>query len=67
MGHERVDKLISFLFGRPTEVDVEAYDGRPSVRALAFISPPDLLIQEGMPPSDRCVFHHTFPRLMCGN
>ncbi|EIE22916.1 hypothetical protein COCSUDRAFT_53699 [Coccomyxa subellipsoidea C-169] len=38
---------------RPTEVDVEAYDGRPSVRALAFISPPDLLIQEGMPPSDR--------------
>lgn len=39
---------------RPTEVEVEAYDGRQAVRALAFISPPDLLIPEGMPPADRC-------------
>ncbi|BDA50341.1 hypothetical protein COCOBI_16-0170 [Coccomyxa sp. Obi] len=38
---------------RPTEVEVEEYDGRQAVRALAFISPPDLLIPEGMPPADR--------------
>jgi hypothetical protein len=39
--------------GRPTEVEVKTYDGRENVRALAFISPPDLLIPEGMSPSDR--------------
>ena len=38
---------------RPTEVDVEA-DGRErSITAVAFISPPEMLINEGLPPPDR--------------
>ena len=38
---------------RPTEVIVEAYDNRPPVRAVAFVSSPDVLIKEGLPPSER--------------
>jgi hypothetical protein len=38
---------------RPTEVMVTPYDGRPPMRAVAFTSPQDCLIREGLPPSER--------------
>ena len=38
---------------RPTEIEVEADGGQRSIRAVAFISPPEMLIHEGLPPPDR--------------
>lgn len=38
---------------RPRELEVEAYDGRGSIRAVSFVSPEARHIQEGLPPSHR--------------
>lgn len=42
---------------RPTEVVVAPYDGRPPVRAVAFVSAVEMQIREGLPPSGRCACH----------
>lgn len=38
---------------RPTEIEVDADGGKRKIRAVAFISPPEMLINEGLPPPDR--------------
>ncbi|KAK9824440.1 hypothetical protein WJX72_010266 [[Myrmecia] bisecta] len=37
----------------PLEIEVQRYGGQPPVRAVAFVSPPDRLIADGLPPPDR--------------
>ena len=43
----------SLLSHRPEEVEVVRYDGRTQ-RAVAFVTPEDRLIREGLPPPGRC-------------
>ena len=41
---------------RPTELQVEADGGNRHIRAVAFVSAPEMHIAEGLPPPDRCVY-----------
>jgi hypothetical protein len=34
-------------------VDVQPYNGGPAIRAVAFMSPPERQIRDGLPPPDR--------------
>ena len=38
---------------RPTELEVEADGGKRHIRAVAFVSAPEMHIAEGLPPPDR--------------
>ena len=50
---------------RPTEIQVEADGGKRSIRAVAFISPPEMLIKEGLPPPDRWSCLHQAHVCLC--
>lgn len=38
---------------RPTEVTLQDCRSQENIKAVAFISPPDRLIQSGLPPTER--------------
>ena len=38
---------------RPTELQVEADGGKRHIRAVAFVSAPEMHVAEGLPPPDR--------------
>ena len=50
---------------RPTELEVEADGGKRHIRAVAFLSAPEMHIAEGLPPPDRCVYSVNLTELGC--
>ena len=46
-------RILTVSGCRPTEIEVDADGGKRKIRAVAFISPPEMLINEGLPPPDR--------------
>ena len=49
------ETMLSVL--RPRELEVTAYNGRGSFRAVSFVSPEARHIQDGLPPSHRSACH----------
>ena len=47
------DKVTPKVCCRPTELEVEADGGKRHIRAVAFVSAPEMHIAEGLPPPDR--------------
>ena len=47
------DVWLKVVSDRPTEVTLQACNSQDQIKAVAFISPQDRLIQSGLPPTDR--------------